>query len=277
VSDEIVLRHLRTQAEYDACVALQLETWGKDFTDAVPASILLVTQKLGGVAAGAFDASSRLVGFVFGITGIENGEVVHWSDMLAVRPEVRDQGVGRRLKEFQRRAVAEIGGRLIYWTFDPLVARNAHLNFNVFGVRAVEYSRDMYGIDTGSDLHRGIGTDRLVVAWPVDDNDLTRRRKETSAARASSAFHDARVLGDVERSDVERLPRLTKDNHLRIAVPRDVSIIQERDVPRASRWREATRAAFEAALGAGFTIQGFTSDAESDRGYYLLTKGTTTS
>ena len=275
MSDEITVRHLSTHAEYAACVELQRETWGRNFNDAVPPPILLVSQKLGGVAAGAFDARRRLLGFVFGITGIEDGQLVHWSDMLAVRPEARDRGVGRRLKEFQRSAVASVGGRLIYWTFDPLVARNAHLNFNVFGVRAVEYSRDMYGEDTGSDLHRGIGTDRLVVAWPVDDRELATRKREAAAARTAAGFRDARILGDAERGEPATRATRGPEPHLRIAVPRDVSIIQSTDVARAARWRASTRAAFERAFAADFAIEGFTSDRDADRGYYLLTKRTT--
>ena len=275
MSDDITVRPLSTHAEYAACVELQRETWGRNFNDAVPPPILLVSQKLGGVAAGAFDVRRRLLGFVFGITGIEGGQVVHWSDMLAVRPEARDRGVGRQLKAFQRSAVASVGGRLIYWTFDPLVARNAHLNLNVFGVRAVEYSRDMYGDDTGSDLHRGIGTDRLVVAWPVDDRELAARKLEAAAARTAAGFRDARILGDAERGEpATRAPR-GPETHLRIAVPRDVSIIQSTDIARAARWRASTRAAFERAFAAGFTIEGFTSDRDADRGYYLLTKRTT--
>ena len=156
---DLDIRELATHAEYQACVALQYETWGRDFRDAVPASILLVSQRLGGVAAGAF-AGQRLVGFVFGITGVERGAIAHWSDMLAVRGDAQNMGVGRRLKEFQRRRCAEVGARVIYWTYDPLVARNAHLNFNVFGVHVTEYVPEMYGHETGSELHRGVGTDR---------------------------------------------------------------------------------------------------------------------
>ena len=160
------IRPLASLADYAACVALQRETWGRTFSDVVPPSILKVTQRLGGVAAGAFADDGALVGFVYGITGWERGRPVHWSDMLAVRPEARNHGVGRALKEHQRRAVRELGVDVIYWTYDPLVARNAHLNLDVFGVRVVEYVEDMYG-ETDSDLHRGIGTDRLIVAWDI--------------------------------------------------------------------------------------------------------------
>jgi predicted GNAT superfamily acetyltransferase len=273
VSDEITVRALTSHADFAACVKLQHDTWGHGFRDAVPASILLVSQKLGGVAAGAFTGDGSLVGFVFGMTGVENGRIVHWSDMLAVRPEVQNLGLGRRLKEFQRDAVRRVGGRAIYWTFDPLVARNAHLNFNVFGVRAVEYQRDMYGSKTGSDLHREIGTDRLIVAWPVDDGAIADRKRETSAARESDAYKAAPIVGDAERPDRRWDDSIGSSRHLRIAVPLDVSVLQSTDAPRAATWRASTRAAFEAAFAKGYRIEGFSVDADQDRGFYLVAKG----
>src|SRR5438876_3551289 len=165
--DGLHVRHLRTQEDFVACVALQEDTWGAAFSERVPAAILKVSQRLGGITAGAFDAQDRLLGFVFGMTGVENGRLVHWSDMLAVRPELRDHGIGRRLKQFQRETLLAMGVGLVYWTFDPLVARNAHLNFNRLGVRVSEYVIDMYGRDTDSALHRGLGTDRFIVVWEI--------------------------------------------------------------------------------------------------------------
>src|SRR3954453_23974488 len=168
---QIDIRPLRTLDELRACVSLQRETWGNEFTDVVPTSILKVSQRVGGVAAGAFDDENALLGFVYGLTGVERGRIVHWSDMLAVRPEARNIGLGRRLKEYQRQFVRELGASVIYWTFDPLVARNAHLNFNRLGVRLTEYVEDMYGV-TDSVLHGGMATDRLVVAWPTRDDEI---------------------------------------------------------------------------------------------------------
>jgi chorismate synthase len=248
VTDRIVVRDLASHEDYAACVQLQRDTWGADFKDVVPASIQLVSQKLGGVAAGAFDELGRMVGFVYGMTGVERGKVVHWSDMLAVRPEVRNAGIGRRLKEHQRKAVARAGGEVIYWTYDPLVARNAHLNFNVFGVRVVEYVRDMYGGNTGSALHR-VGTDRLIVAWPVKTAAASKRKTEIARARK---------------------PR---KGELLVDIPRDIESIIQLDPATAVKWRASVRTGLEAALTAGYRLDGVRIDDSGAR--YVLTPART--
>src|SRR5687768_8939762 len=132
MSDAIIIRDLNTTADLKACVAMQRETWGENFSELVPAAILQVAQYVGGVSAGAFTPDDQMVGFVFGITGIENksnGEVVpvHWSDMLAVRKDVRNKGIGERLKRYQRDVLLKRNVQKIYWTFDPLDSKNAHV------------------------------------------------------------------------------------------------------------------------------------------------------
>jgi predicted GNAT superfamily acetyltransferase len=269
----IDIRPLRTRRELDACLALQRETWGREFTDLVPPSLLKVSQRVGGVAAGAFDDNDELLGFVYGLTGVERGRIVHWSDMLAVRPEARNAGLGRRLKEYQRRAVRELGAVVIYWTYDPLVARNAHLNFNVFGVRATEYVEDMYG-ETESPLHQGIGTDRFIVAWPVADEEVAQRLAETHAAGSRGTLLQAPILNAEEGS--KRNAAIGEDSdaaietQARVEIPLDISTLQQVDREQAIAWRQSTRAAFTKALAAGFGVQGFVIDRCAERAYYLM-------
>ena len=271
----VEIRPLRGHEELLACVELQRATWGDSFSDLVPASILKVTQRIGGVAAGAFDSDGRLLGFVFGLTGIEAGCLVHWSDMLAVREEARDLGVGRRLKEYQRDAVRALGATVIYWTYDPLVARNGHLNFNRLGVRVVEYVEQMYG-DTDSSLHRGLGTDRFVVAWPV-----ARQESESLAAASRRLGPDGPVavrqapllntdLADGSVPDLAPLERRPPPL-VRVAVPRDIGAVQSHSLELAGRWRRSSRRAFQWAIAHGYSVGSIYADPGEDRSYYVLT------
>ena len=265
----VTVRPLATLDEYRAAVDLQFEAWGAGLADPTSATILKIGQKVGGVSAGAFASDGRLLGFVFGLTGVKDGQLVHWSHMLAVRDEARNLGIGRRLKEYQHATVAALGVRVIYWTYDPLVARNAHLNFNVFGVRVEEYVRDMYG-DMGSDLNRGIGTDRFVVAWPVDAAELAERRAANAAARADAAFADAPVVNPAP--DGEALRMAAGASRLRVRIPGDIGAVQAADLSEAARWRAVTREAIERLLASGYHVAGFVSEPGAVAGHYLFAR-----
>ena len=258
----MLLRHLATSADYQACVALQREVWGATFDDCVPASILKVSQRIGGIAAGAFDDAGQLLGFVFGMTGVERGIPVHWSDMLAVRAGARDLGIGRRLKEFQRDALLAQGVGTMYWTYDPLVARNAHLNFNRLGVEVAEYVPDMYGEPT-SDLHRGVGTDRLVVRWNMAPDapapaPLPHPEQLERSPIVAPAGADATTVFAAR-------PPLA-----RVEVPADIAAVQDRSLDEAAAWRAATRPAFVEGMRRGYRVSGFYRDGANGRCFYVL-------
>ena len=278
-SDGLVIRHVRTHDEFVQCVELQALTWGAGFREAVPATILKISARLGGVTAGAFTEDGTLAGFVFGMTGVEDGALVHWSDMLAVREGMQNHGLGRRLKAFQRDAVRALGVTRMYWTYDPLVARNAHFNLNRLGARVAEYVPDMYGADTGSAMHSGFGTDRFIVVWPITPGDgVTADAVPADGARDDGALaaRDAPVLnaGTVEGRDVDvsrfasALPPV-----LRVEIPPDIFRVQGESVARAVRWRATTRDAFQWALANGYTVERFDHDPAAGRGYYRLTRG----
>ncbi|MBA4158294.1 MAG: hypothetical protein H0X65_12560 [Gemmatimonadetes bacterium] len=268
VTKEIAIRPLRSPEEYRACVELQRATWGEQFSECVPPTILKISQRLGGVTAGAFDAKGRLLGFVFGMTGVEKGRLVHWSDMLAVRAEARDLGVGRKLKEFQRDVVRALGVEVIYWSFDPLVARNAHLNLNRLGTQVVEYVQDMYG-DTASDLHDGLGTDRFVVAWWIAGEQPPRREPgDPSGWKTLPVLNLA--PGEPQQAAVEE-PLAPGTAELRIQIPLDIHRVKVDSPAEAAEWRTSTRQAFLHSFERGYRVSGFYRDDAAERGYYLLT------
>ncbi|MFL5561578.1 MAG: hypothetical protein ACJ79K_08895 [Gemmatimonadaceae bacterium] len=266
-SEQLMVRMLASDDDLRACVDLQRATWGASYDELVPATILKVAQKIGGVAAGAFDENGQMLGFVFGMAGVRNGEIIHWSDMLAVREDARDRGVGQRLKEFQRAAARTSGATTMYWTYDPLVARNAHMNFNRLGVRVDEYVEDMYGASE-SDLHRGLGTDRFVVAWPLDRAPGGGRR----TVSPSSADMVPVLNPDGQVPTSSELGAALDGDVIRVEIPLDIVRVRDRHPDEAVRWRASTRVSIQAALGSGFGVARFASDPGRDRGWYLMTR-----
>jgi predicted GNAT superfamily acetyltransferase len=211
------IRELRGVGEFHAVEEMQKEVWGCSDLEVVPAVHFIPVCAVGGILLGAFDGQT-LAGFVYGFPGFEGEERIIHSDMLAVRSTHRDRGLGRALKMAQRERALAMGIHKITWTFDPLQARNAHLNFAQLGVTADRYLRDFYG-ETTSPLHR-MGTDRLWVTWHLD--------KQGGGPSPAPA--------------------------LRIEIPPDISALP---VVEALLWRQKTRRGFEEAFARKLIVTGF--------------------
>jgi len=182
----IVIRACKGFDELEACVKLQVETWGYDASDVIPRKAFLVMQKVGGQVIGAFDTElpgaspqgdpESLVGFAMSLPGVKsgNGEARPYlhSHMLAVREAYRNRGVGAQLKWEQRREALSRGIRLIEWTFDPLEIKNAFLNIHKLGAIACRYFVNFYGVSS-SRLHGGLPTDRLLAEWHLRSSRVT--------------------------------------------------------------------------------------------------------
>jgi predicted GNAT superfamily acetyltransferase len=177
----IVVRDCEGFEELEACVQLQIETWGVDPSDITPRKTFLLAQKIGGQVMGAFDTgqaddspgrmADSLVGFAFSLPGIKesaSGPVAYLhSHMLAVKLEFRNRGIGTLLKLEQRRDALARGIRRMEWTFDPLEIKNAFLNIHKLGAVVWAYRENFYGVSS-SRLQGGLPTDRLLAEWHLD-------------------------------------------------------------------------------------------------------------
>lgn len=274
IDNGVTIRPLGSHDDFRQCVALQYEIWGDDFGESAPPSILMVTQKVGGVAAGAFDTDGKLLGFVFGISGVREGRLAHWSDMLGVREEARDLGLGQRLKAYQRERLLDVGIDVAYWTYDPLESRNAHVNINRLGARPVEYVLDMYGEIVRSSLLSGLSTDRFVVEW-----ELNHRRVAEAMTGAAPQLPAAAVAAPIVNAVIEAggpVPRdldLVDSASVRVEIPREIHAVKQASLGLAEAWRSATRRAFLHYLPRGYAVVGFRLDPTSERCFYVLGGG----
>lgn len=258
-ADGITLRPLVTHAERASAVRLQDDTWGAGFSERVPAAILMISEKIGGVAAGAFGPDDALLAFVFGLTGIEHGTLVHWSDMLAVRPDARGRHLGEALKHYQRERCRALGVVTMYWTFDPFVARNAHLNLNRLGATIAEFVPDMYG-NTGSRAH-ALGTDRFVASWPVQSDPVAMRADPALLAGVPVVAGDGAAAATPAPLPVADV--------VAVSVPHDLSALVANDLPRAKAWHLSARRAFAHYLNDGYRVTAFIPGGPGNAHYLL--------
>ena len=255
MGSDFTIRPFASIEDFKECVRLQEEIWGEDFSERVAVAVLKVSQRLGGIASGAYDGEGGLVGFVFGMTGVQAGQIVHWSDMLAVRPELQDAGLGTLLKAYQRDELLSRGITRMQWTFDPLEAKNAHLNLNKLGAVAGEYVQDMYG-GTDSPLHRGIGTDRFVPTWAMDSPRVVERLVEGRPGPVPGGDEGAPQAFPVRRDGGLDLPGeadLAIDvDRLLVPIPTSIQELRDASLEAAVRWRAATRSVLTTYMERGF-------------------------
>ncbi len=273
---ELRFRDLHTADEFRQVMALEQEVWGfTDLNDMVTVPVFTITVKRGAILIGAYDETDRMVGFVYSIVGMKPPrQVLQWSHMLGVLAEYRNSGLGRALKLAQRERALAQGYELVEWTYDPLQAMNAHLNFTKLGVVAEEYHRNVYGEST-SVLHKGTPTDRLVAQWWIAEPHVERRVAPAGViAIRTDELSDAapiNVTQPVQAWLANSEVFLARDERrLTLEIPMGFTDMQREAPALALEWRMQTRDVFEEYFRRGYRVVDFHLDRPRRRGRYLL-------
>lgn len=271
------IRPLITLDECRKVVELEKAVWEySDSEDVVPAPILIVSAKRGGILLGGFDDTGEMKGFVYSLAAVKDGRPTQWSHMLGVTADARDSGLGARLKLAQREHAMRMGIDLIEWTYDPLQALNAHLNFAKLGVVVQEYAENIYG-DSSSPLHHGTPTDRFIAEWHLATPHVERR----IGALGRGIVRDASVaaaplVNPSEATDgwlIPGAPALDLDaRRVLVEIPTGFSTMQRMNPQLALQWRMSARRIFQTYFGRGYKAVDFHLSREAARGHYILAR-----
>lgn len=276
MADDVRIRLASGRADYDACVLLQKAVWGLADLEVTSAIQLIATVHAGGSLHLAETGDGQPVGFVYAFPALRDTPHLH-SDMLAVLPEYQQRGVGVRLKRAQREEALSRGIHLISWTFDPMQARNAHLNLRRLGAIATEFLENFYGV-TSSSLHHGLATDRLLVRWELDSPRVKQRLEAGEPPRGEAAPALPRI-NDVRWQagwPVSSDPRLDLEApELLLEVPPDWDVLAKAAPRVAEGWQGKVRLALTFYLGRGYVVADFSPSEERGRRrpLYVLRRG----
>ncbi len=210
------------------------EVWGPQ---QIPQSNLLRAFAHAGSSLLAAVVDGRPVGMSLGFLGWTDGMHLH-SHMTAVVESHLSSGVGYALKLSQRAVCLREGIREVRWTYDPLVARNAHFNLVKLGAVVMALHPSFYGA-MDDIVNAGEDSDRFEVSWQLDS---------------------PRVLAALARQ-----PQPAAEVVRSHAIPRDYTTLSRTD-PAAAR--AARAAAREAVLQA----QRDSLAVEWDEGAYRFTR-----
>ena len=273
----VIIRDLTTIEECRQVAALEKDVWGyADAEDVVPPPVLIVSVKRGGILLGAFDGAGAMVGFAYAIPAVKDGRpdpvVAHAGRHAAAR----EAGIGRASSSRSASARSRWKSTSIEWTYDPLQALNAHLNFSAAG-------RGRRGV-------RGEHLRRLEqpAAPRLADRSVRRRVAARGAARPAP-HHRRRAWARPRCGSVGAAPLVNPvacgrgaartrarrplarrargcSSRFRSASAR----LQREDPPLALDWRLETRAIFQHYFSRGYPAVDFFLSREAGRGHYLL-------
>jgi GNAT superfamily N-acetyltransferase len=149
--------------ELRAGARLLAESLGFGPPEAIPAWLMQTTGRHGGLSLVAVERR-RLIGFSYAFAALDGEVPFLYSCGLAVAPDRRGDGVGRRLKLAQGTHAVRRGYRLVRWTADPLNAPALRLYLDGLGARLTAYHAGLHdGVREGDHMPQ----DDVEIEWPV--------------------------------------------------------------------------------------------------------------
>jgi len=191
-----------------------------------------------------------MVGATVSFRGVHEGRATLHSHITGVLPGAQLRGVGLALKLRQRAWALDSGIGSVTWTFDPLIARNAHFNLTKLGADAGEYLVDFYG-PLHDDANGDDATDRLLAVWRLASPRVERALAGLTPASSIEALlgEDVPVVLDIGAGGDPVLGGLagwagttaSGPDRALARIPDDILAVRSRDRRQSDAWRGALR------------------------------------
>ncbi|HLQ17232.1 MAG TPA: GNAT family N-acetyltransferase [Candidatus Eisenbacteria bacterium] len=248
------------------------EVWRRPGEHSISSDVLKALAHSGNYVCGAY-ADTRLVGGLVGwFGGVPPHELHLHSHILGVIAGSEAHGLGFELKQHQRRWCLEREVKVIEWTTDPLVRRNAYFNLTKLGAEAHRYLVNVYGEMTDG-INAGEESDRLLISWRLD----SQSAEAAAAGRGPEPRLDqlrrdgaaeVLVVGSAGEPVATTKSSFSSARVLLCQVPDDIVSLRRTDPVLARAWRLALRKALTEAIDSGYVVIGATRT-----GWYVLEIG----
>jgi len=278
------IQPLRALEEMDPVVALQRTYWGDEGEALVPVHMLFSLAAHGGHVLAATDGDA-VAGVVMGMLGTDTEHsdrpaaenLYVYSKRMIVSRDYRNQGLGSRLKFAQREFTLAQGVTKVVWTFDPMLAPNAHLNLHKLGGMSRSYREDYYGTTTAGLSPDGT-SDRLYLEWMLEDDGVAARAAGEWVDQSvqdylnGGAFiiNPAQVEGDqVVPGDILDAETET----ILVQIPTNYTVLLKEQPDLAKEWRMHSRDTLGERMRTGYIVRDFVSQVSEDgvrHGFYVL-------
>ena len=265
----IEIRRMRGADAFQAAVEMQQLYWGDDARYLVPNHMLHSISRYGGHLLGAYD-ERRLVGILIGFVGCDGAPAAEnlliMSKRMLVLPAYRGRNIGFRLKLAQRDLAMEQGIRRVTWTFDPLLAPNAHLNLRKLGAVVKAFAANYIELEGYGEFDG----DRFVANWHVNSrraNDFAagavkRMSLNDCLERGAELLNPETAAGDSE---------LPVGDSVLVEIPAHVAALPRE---KARNWRRRFRDIVPPLFARGLIVSDFISEQVHNqrRGWYHFTR-----
>lgn len=244
------------------------DVWERPGDPPIGSDVLTALAHSGNYVAGVHQ-DGRLVGGLVGWLGGLPPDHLHLhSHILGVVADDQARGLGFDLKQHQRAWCLDRGVKVIEWTFDPLVRRNAYFNLNKLGAEARSYLINLYG-EMRDGINSGEESDRLLISWSLDSAKTIEAAEGRPHDPASEDLQRWRIDTVLSVGDGgEPVPGSSGARVVTCQVPEDIVALRRSDPQMAREWRMAVRKALTSAFDAGYQVTGVTRT-----GWYVLEHG----